>query len=135
MARGFFGLRFGAGSPRSLSARGQCLNTFAGIGFFVVFSLLALGGYLIEQEFANPMEAQSVGLVFAALLLATAVTLLYCLLRPSRKSRHHIAALPATVSWEQKNVVVVRSASRTRLAADTPPRGRYVDRASIRLRR
>ena len=135
MARGFFGLRFGAGSPRSLSARGQCLNTFAGIGFFVVFSLLALGGYLIEQEFANPMEAQSVGLVFAALLIATAVTLLYCLLHPSKKSRHHIAALPPTVSWEQKNVVVVRSASRTRLAADMSPRGRYVDRASIRLQR
>jgi hypothetical protein len=135
MARGFFGLRFGAGSPRSLSARGQCLNTFAGIGFFVVFSLLALGGYLIEQEFANPMEAQSVELVFAALLIATAITLLYYLLHPSRKSRHHIAALPATVSWEQKNVVVFRSASRTRLAADLPPRGRYVDRTSIRIRR
>ena len=135
MARGFFGLRFGAGSPRSLSARGQCLNTFAGIGFFLVFSFLALGGYLIEQEFANPMEAQSVGLLFAALLIATAVTLLQCLLHPSRKSRHEIAPLPATVSWAQKNVVVARSASRTRLAADLPSRGRYVDRASIRIRR
>ena len=135
MARGSFGLQFGAGSPRSLSARGQCLNMFAGIGFFFVFSLLALGGYLIEQEFANPMEAQSVGLLFAALLIATAITLLYYLLHPSRKSRHDIAALPATVSWEQKNVVVVRAASRTRLAADMPTRGRYVDRARIRIQR
>ncbi len=135
MARSSFGLRFRAASPRSLSARGQCLNTFAGIGFFLVFSLLALGGYLIEQEFANPMEAQSVGLLFAALLIATAITLLYCLLHPSRKSRHDIAALSATVSWEQNNVLVARSASRTRLAADMPPRGRYVDRASIRIQR
>ena len=135
MPRGFLGLQFGAGSTRSLAARGQCLNMFAGIGFSVVFSLLALGGYLIEQEFANPLEAQSVGLLFAALLLATALTLLYCLLHPSRKSRHDIAALPATVSWERKNVVVVRAASRTRLAADMPPRGRYVDHASIRLQR
>lgn len=135
MPRGFFGLRFGAGSPRSLAARGQCLNMFAGIGFFLVFSLLALGGYLIEQEFVNPMEAQSVGLLFAALLIATAITLLYYLLHPSRKSRHDIAALPATMSWEQGNVVVVRAASRTRLAADIPPRGRYVDRARIRIQR
>jgi hypothetical protein len=135
MARGFFGLRLGAGSPRSLSARGQCLNTFAGIGFFLVFSLLALGGYLIEREFANPMEAQSAGLLFAALLIATSITLLYYLLHFSRKSRHDIAALSATVSWEQKNVVVARSVSRTRLATDMPPRGRYVDRASIRIQR
>ena len=134
MSRGFLGLPFGVGSPRSLSARGQCLNTFAGIGFFLVFSLLALGGYLIEQEFANPMEAQSVGLLFAALLIATAVTLLYCLLHPSRK-HHGIAALSATGSWEQKSVVVARSASRTRLSTDLPQRGRYVDHARIRIRR
>jgi len=135
MPRCFFGLQFGAGSPRSLSARGQCLNMFAGIGFFLVFALLALGGYLIEQEFANPMQAQSVGLLFAALLIATASTLLYYLLHFSRKSRHDIAPLTATVSWEQKNAVVARSASRTRLAADLPPRGRYVDRARIRIQR
>lgn len=134
MARSFFGFRFGAGSPRSLSARGQCLNTFAGIGFFLVLSLLALGAYLIEQEFANPMEAQSVGLLLAALLIATAITLLYCLLHPSRKSHRDIAALPAIVSRE-KNVAMARSASRTRLVADMPLRGRYVDRARIRILR
>jgi uncharacterized BrkB/YihY/UPF0761 family membrane protein len=135
MARGFFGLPFGVGSSRSLSARGQCLNTFAGIGFSLVFSLLALGGYLIEQEFANPMEAQSVGLLLAALLIATSVTLLYCLLHPSTKSRDGIAAWPAAVAWEQKNVVVARSASRTPQAADIPLPGRYVDRARIRIQR
>src|SRR5258708_20558058 len=66
----FFGLQFGAGSPRSLSARGQCLNIFLGIGFFFLFALLSLGGYLIEQEFANPMPAPAVGFFFSALVIA-----------------------------------------------------------------
>jgi hypothetical protein len=134
MARSLFGLLFGAGSQRSLAARGQRLNTFAGIGFCLVFSLLALGGYLIEQEFANPMEARSAGLLVAALLIATAVTLLCCLLHSSRKSRHGAAAWPATVAWEQKDVWVARSASRMR-QIDMPVPGRYVDRARIRIQR
>lgn len=134
MARGFFALPFGPGSTRSLSARGQCLNTFAGIGFCLVFSLFALGGYLIEQEFADPMEARSAGLLVAALLIATAVTLLYCLLHPSRKSRHAVAVWPATVARDQKNVWIARSASRTR-QTDIPIPGRYVDRARIRIQR
>jgi hypothetical protein len=134
MARRSFGLPFGAGSQRSLAARGQRLNTFAGIGSCLAFSLLALGGYLIEQELANPMEARSVGLLVAALLIATAVTLLYCLIHPSRKSRHGVAAWPATVVWEQKNVWVARSASRTRQTDMSVP-GRYVDRARIRVQR
>jgi uncharacterized BrkB/YihY/UPF0761 family membrane protein len=135
MARGFLGLAFGLGSQRSLSARGQRLNTFAGIGFSLAFSLLALGGYLIEQQFANPLEAQSLALPIAALLIATAITLLYCLLHSSRKLRHDITAWPAAVLWEEKNVAVATSASRTGQAADIPPSSRYVDRARIRIQR
>jgi hypothetical protein len=37
----------------------------------------------MEKQFENPVEAQSVGLLFAAPLIATAITLLYCLLHPS----------------------------------------------------
>jgi hypothetical protein len=136
MALRFFGLPLGLGSQRSLSARGQCLNTLGGIGFSVAFSLMALGGYLIEQQFANPIEAQSLALPVAALLIATAVTLLYCLLHSFRKLHHNVIAwLAAAVSLESKNVAVPRSASRTRQAADIPPPGRYVDRARIRIQR
>ena len=53
-----FGFSPGPGSRRSLSARGQFRNTFAGLGFSVAFSLLALGSYLIEQQFENPVNAQ-----------------------------------------------------------------------------
>jgi uncharacterized BrkB/YihY/UPF0761 family membrane protein len=135
MARGFLGLTLRLGSQRSLSARGQPLNTFAGIGFSLAFSLLALGGYLIEQQFANPLEAQSLALPIAALLIATAITLLYCLLLSSRKLRNHIAAWPATVSWEEKNLALATLPSRERQDADMPASGRYVDPARIRIQR
>src|ERR1700730_8374321 len=98
-----FGFSLGFRSRRSLAARGQFLDTFAGFGYGVALSLLALGGYLIAEQFENPVEAQSVGLLFAALLIATSITLLYCLLHPSRKSRRRSATpWPTAASWEQK---------------------------------
>jgi hypothetical protein len=127
----------GPGSRRSLAARGQFLNTFAGLGFCVVFSLLALGSYLIEQQFENPVNAQSIGLLFAALLIATAITLLYCLLHPSRKSRRRVSLWTAGASWEPRTLVVARSNTgmRTRQRGDLPWCGRYVDRTRIRIQR
>ncbi len=127
MRGSLFGFSPGPGSRRSLSARGQFLNTFAGLGFSVAFSLLALGGYLIEQQFENPVAAQSVGLLFAALLIATAITLLYCLLHPSRKARRRVPVWPAGASWEHK--------TGTKHRADLPLHGRYVDRTRILIQR
>jgi hypothetical protein len=132
-----FALSPGRSSRQSLSARGQFLNTFAGLGFCVAFSLLALGGYLIAKQFENPVEAQSFGLLFAAVLIATAITLLYCLLHPSRKARCHLAAWPGLAIWEQKTAVVARrnTGTRTKHRGDLPWHGRYVDRARILIQR
>ena len=132
-----FGFAPRPGSRRSLSARGQFLNAFAGLGFWVAFSLLALGSYLIEQQFENSAEAQSMGLLFAALLIATAVSLLYCVLHPSRKPRRRVAVWHAGASWEQRTVVVTecKTATRTKHGGDLPPHGRYVDRTRIVIQR
>jgi hypothetical protein len=132
-----FGFSTGRGSRRSLSARGQFLNTFSGLGFSVAFSLLALGSYLISQLFENPVNAESLGLLFAALLIATAITLLYCLLHPSRKSRRRVPIWPAGASWERRTMVVARSSTgtRTKLRADLPWQGRYKDRTRVRIQR
>jgi hypothetical protein len=59
-------------SRRSLAARGQFLNTFAGLAFCLALSLLAAGGYLIEGPSENPVQDQSAALLVAALLIATA---------------------------------------------------------------
>jgi len=132
-----FGFAPGPGSRRSLSARGHFLNTFAGIGFSLAFSLLALGSYLIDQEFENPVAAQSAGLLFAALLIATAVTLLYCLLHPSRKPPRRCAVWPAGTYWEQKTAVAARCNTTTRTNQRSNPRlhVRYVDRTRILIQR
>src|SRR5260370_24497065 len=79
------------GPGRSLSARGHFLKTFAGIGYCLAFSLLALGGYGMEKQFANPLEAHSPGFLFSASLIATAFTLPYLRLH----SFPHIANSPA----------------------------------------
>jgi hypothetical protein len=130
------GLTFVPGARRSLSARGHFLNTFAGIGFCLAFSLLAGGAYLIQQQFANPVEAQSAELVFSALLIATAVTLLYCLLHPSRKLWHRAAAWPSAISWGQEKAVVARAASRLGgNQKNLPMQSRYVDHALVRIQR
>jgi hypothetical protein len=133
----FFGFSPGPGSRRSLAARGQFLNTFAGLAFSVAFLLLALGSYLIEQQLENPVEAQSIVLLFAALLIATAITLLYCLLHPSRKSRRRVAAWPGAACWEPRTIVVARCNTGTRIEDrnDLPLHGRYVDSTRIRIQR
>jgi hypothetical protein len=99
----------------------------------VVVSLFALGGYLIAEQFENPVKAQSTELLSAALLISTAITLLHCLLHPSRKSRHRVALWPAPASWEQKTVAVVRCNTKmpNRHQSDLPWHGRYVDRMRI----
>ena len=135
MARSFFGLSLRLGSRRSLSARGQRLHTFAGMGFSVAFSLLALGGYLIAQQFTNPIETKSLEFPFAALLFTTALTLFYCLLSPSRISSDERTELQSADYWEEKNVVVVTSGPPAQRSQDMPAQDRYVDRARICIRR
>src|SRR5258708_32785797 len=91
------------GPGRSLSARGHFLKTFAGIGYCLAFSLLALGGYGMEEQFANPLEAHPAGLLVSASLIATAVILLYLLLNPSRPIAGPIASWPVPISREEES--------------------------------
>ena len=136
MVRGYlFRLSLGFGSRRSLAARGQFLNTFAGLGFWVAFSLLALGGYLIEQQFENPIQAQSAGLLLAAPLITAATTLFY-LLYSSRKLRRHVPVWPVPDSWQEKtNVARRNTGARIDDGASLPLHGRFIDRAVIRIQR
>ena len=138
MARSYlFCLLPRVGSRRSLAARGQFLNTFAGLALCVALSLLTLGGYLIEQQFENPVQAQSGGLLFAALLIATATTLLYFLLHSSRKLRRPVSVGPAPVLLEEKTILIVRGSTAKQIEDSNalPLQGRFIDRAVIHLQR
>ena len=136
MARGYlFGHLPGLDSRRSLAARGQVLNTFAGPGFCVALSLLAVGGYLIELQSENPVQDQSMGLLFAAVLIATGASLLYCLLHSSRRFRRRVPIWPAT--WQEKTIAVVRGNVGLRVVnnGELPLHDRFVDRTVIRIQR
>ena len=122
-------------SRRSLSARGQFLQTFAGIGYCLAFSLLALGGYGMEEQFANPLEAHPAGLLFSASLIATAVTLLYLLLHAFKQSGHRIAPWFVGVSLEEESVAVKTAVRSEENRKVIPLHARYVDRAVVRIQR
>src|SRR5882762_9512688 len=121
-------------SRRSLSARGHFLKTFSGIGYCFAFSLLALGGYGMEEQFANPLEAHSAGLLVSASLIATAVTLLYLLLHPSRQIADPIAPWPP-ISWEEECADVMSATRSEENREAMPSHSRYVDRAFLRIHR
>jgi hypothetical protein len=42
------------------------MRTFGGLAIFLTLGLLCLGFYLIEDQFANPLASQSLGLFAAA---------------------------------------------------------------------
>jgi hypothetical protein len=50
----------------------------------LAFALLIIGGYLIEDQFTNPLASQSIGLFAAAVVLASALILLYELIELPR---------------------------------------------------
>ena len=132
-----FRLLPGLVSRRSLAARGQFLNTFAGPAFCLALVLLTLGGYLVEQQFANPVQDQSAALLFAALLIATATTLLYFLVHSSRRFRRHAPVAGVARLWEENSLVVARgnTGARVQDGSGVSLHSRFVDRTVIRIQR
>ena len=122
---------------RSLSARGQLLHTFAGLGFCLVFSLLAMGSYIIEEQFRDPVAANSAALLFASLLIATAITLLYSFLRPSKKVRPRTGVPPHRMPAQPGTLVIARTTTGMRIGnpGSLPLHARYVDHARVVIQR
>jgi hypothetical protein len=119
-----------------LAARGRFWRVFGGQAIFLAAVLLALGAYILEQEFADPVQAQAAGLLFAAVLIAAAVTLMYCMLHPARKVRHRVIVrrIPAS-HWNELGSAATeqRTLAWREIAEDSSPRNRYVDRTRIRV--
>jgi hypothetical protein len=121
---------------RSLASAGQLVQTFAGIGYSLAISLLALGGYLVARQFQDPLEAQSVILLFAAVLIATSCALLWWLLRPFCRTQHATDSY-VSVSSEAKAAMIVRIDSRIRIGGLPSVRlhQRYFDRTRVLIQR
>jgi len=119
----------------SLAARGRFWRVFGGQAIFLALASLMMGAYILEQQFADPVQAHEAGLLFAAVLIAAALTLCYCMLRPARRVRRRIILRPIPISpWNDQNL----AATESRLPAwravskDALPCNRYVDRTRIR---
>jgi hypothetical protein len=128
----------------ALVARGGALKTFGGLALLLVMALLVLGAYLIEDQFTNPLASQSLGLFAAAVLLSSAMAMLYELVQLPRKfsGRETLAAIRPKVTA----AVAVQSGKHAVSAAKRPKpapfraEGRrdlayqrcYVDRVRVR---
>ena len=90
-------------------ARGGALRTFGGLALLLVVAMFVLGAYLIEDQFTNPLASQSLGLFAAAVLLASAMAMLYELIQ-----------LPSSL-W-RRDALAPKRAQRA-LAGVAPPGG------------
>jgi hypothetical protein len=81
-------------SPKPLIVRAGLARTFGSLGSFTATIFLGAEIYLLREAFADPLNAQSVGVISGAVVIALATMLIYFLVSPraqsrSRKARHH----------------------------------------------
>jgi hypothetical protein len=69
-----------------VAERCGALRTFGGLAHLLVVALFVLGAYLIEDQFTNPLASQSLSSFAAAVLLASAMAMLYELIQLPRST-------------------------------------------------
>ena len=119
----------------SLAARGRFWRVFGGQAIFLALAFLMIGAYILEQQFADPVQAHEAGLLFAAVLIATALNLMYCMLYPARRVRRRIIVRAVSISpWNGQDLVPTerRLLAWRAVSKDALPCNRYVDRTRIR---
>ena len=71
--------------PRPLAIRAGLARTFGGLVGFLALLFLLLGLYLLGDAFENPLTAQAVVVLAAAISITLAVILFFYLLKPRHK--------------------------------------------------
>ena len=74
-------------SPKPLIVRAELARTFGSLGSFTAIIFLGAGIYLLREAFADPLTAQSVGVISGAVVIALATMLIYFLVSPRAQSR------------------------------------------------
>ena len=134
MRNNLFSALSAAHPQRALAVRGRAIRTFGGLAVVLALGLLCLGVYLIEDEFSNPLAAQSLGLFTAAFVLATAMTLLYELLQLSKSIGGSAAGCRTLVPPDHRAVRIAARSARLgyEQRTDLPYQRCYVDRVRVR---
>ena len=71
--------------PKPLAIRAGLARTFGGLVGSLALLFLLLGLYLLRDAFENPLAAQAVGVLAAAISITLAVILFFYLLKPRYK--------------------------------------------------
>ncbi|HEV1994552.1 MAG TPA: hypothetical protein VGR03_09485 [Candidatus Acidoferrum sp.] len=80
--------------PRSLVVRGGLVRTFGGLASFLVLIFLCGGLYILEDAFANPLDAGTAAVISAAFIITLAAMLLFFLIKPGERPRTEGHDLP-----------------------------------------
>ena len=78
-------------SPSTVRARNTLLvragvaRTFGGLGSFLAVIFIGAGIYLLQESFTDPLQAQAVGLIAGAFIIALATILIYFIFTPRKR--------------------------------------------------
>jgi hypothetical protein len=126
-----------------LMGRGGALQTFGGLALLLVLALLVIGRY-IEEQFTKPLASQSLSLFASAVLLESAMALLYELIQVPRRFRKEeslagkqmlsMAAQAVPAGRQVRGDAKRPNPARTRVAGrrDLAYQRCYVDRVRVR---
>ena len=73
--------------PKSLVVRGGLVRTFGSLASFLVVIFLCGGLYILEDAFANPLDAGAAAVISAAFIITLAAMLLFFLIKPGKRPR------------------------------------------------
>jgi hypothetical protein len=125
----------GARPCRPLVVRGGLVHTFGSLAGFLVVTFLCWGLYILQQAFANPLDAGGAALISAAFIITLAAMLLFFLVKPGRRpatSTHdHIAGV-AHRAVRPYFKPGARAARQDNLRNDLTYQRFYVDHSRIR---
>jgi hypothetical protein len=68
-----------------LLGRAVAARTFGGLGSFLAVIFLGSGIYLLQESFTDPLQAQAVGLIAGAFIIALATILIYFIFTPRKR--------------------------------------------------
>jgi hypothetical protein len=74
-------------ASKSLAVRAGLTRTFGSLAGFVVVTLLCWGLYILDDAFANPLDAGAAAVISAAFIITLAAMLLFFLIKPQRGCR------------------------------------------------
>ena len=115
---------------KPLVVRGGLGRTFGSLITFLALTLLAYGGYLLEDEFAHPVEAHPAALITGAFAIALGLLLFFYLFKPRKSAavRKHQTALHTYC----KNSLAQNAGRNGDARRDLAYQRMYVDRSRIR---